>query len=128
MKKLIVYVEDEPDMIEMYRPALGEKGFQVLGALNAEKGLEVIRQKKPDLVLLDLMLKSEIDGWEVYRQMKADRSLSNIPVIIVTSRIQSTDEAEKLQMAKTDGYLNKPVTPKELIKAVERVLEGREWE
>ena len=80
-----------------------------------------MRQEKPDLILLDLMMPG-IDGWEVYRQMRADKELAEIPVIIVTAKAQSIDKVLGLQVAKVADYITKPFGPKELIGSIERVL------
>ena len=82
-----------------------------------------MRQKKPDLVLLDLMM-PDVDGWEVYRQMKADETLAAIPVIVVTARAQNIDKVLGLQVAKVDDYVTKPFGPKELLASVNRILEN----
>ena len=128
MKKRIVHVEDKPEVIEATRFLLKSKEYEVLGAIGGQKGLEVIKQEKPDLVILDLMMPG-MDGWEVYKQMKADRNLSNIPVIIYSARSQST-EAERLEMYKykRDEYLEKGISRQELIEAIERALTDRELE
>ena len=69
--KCILCVEDEPEMIDLIRLILGRRGFEVKGAAGGTEGLKMIRQDPPDLVLLDLMM-PDMDGWEVYQQMKAD--------------------------------------------------------
>jgi len=83
--------------------------------------LETIRQVKPDLVLLDLMM-PDMDGWEVYQQMKADEDLSDIPVIVVTAKAQSIDKVLGLHIAKVDDYVTKPFGPQELLASVQKVL------
>jgi DNA-binding response OmpR family regulator len=72
-------------------------------------------------VLLDLMM-PDVDGWEVYRQIKADEILSMIPVIAVTAKAQSIDRVLGLHIAGMDDFITKPFGPKELIASVERVL------
>ena len=78
--KCILCVEDEPEMIDLMRLILGRRGFEVKGASGGVEGLKMIREEKPDLVLLDLMM-PDMDGWEVYQQMKADEKTKGIPVI-----------------------------------------------
>ena len=94
-KKKVVCVEDEPEIIDLIKLILGRKGFDLTGATGGLEGLEAIRRIKPDLVLLDLMM-PDMDGWEVYQQMKADSELKNIPVIVVTSKILSEEEFNRL--------------------------------
>ena len=81
----------------------------------------MIRQESPDLVLLDLMM-PDMDGWEVYQQMKADEKTKNIPVIVVTAKAQSIDKVLGLHIAKVDDYIAKPFSPQDLMNSVEKVL------
>ncbi len=117
----ILCIEDEAEMIDLTRLVLEREGFEVIGAVGGSKGLEAIKTEKPDLVLLDLMM-PDMDGWEVYRQMKADKDLADIPVIVVTARAQSIDKVLGLQVAKVADYITKPFGPKDLIKSIRRVL------
>ena len=120
-KKKVLCVEDEPEMIELIKLILERKGFEVLGAVGGRQGLNTIRQEMPDLVLLDLMM-PDVDGWEVYRQMKADDELKDIPVIVVTAKAQSIDRVLGIHIAKVDDYVTKPFGPQELLQSVEEVL------
>jgi CheY-like chemotaxis protein len=86
----ILCIEDEPEMIDLIRIILGRRGFEVEGANGGEEGLEKIRNTPPDLVLLDLMM-PDMDGWEVYQQMKAEDATKDIPVIVVTAKAQSIE-------------------------------------
>lgn len=108
-------------MIELIRLILGRRGFNVSGAAGGLAGLRAVRESSPDLVLLDLMM-PDMDGWEVYRQMKADEATRYIPVIVVTARAQSVDKVLGLKVAKVDDYITKPFSPQELINSVERVF------
>jgi len=120
-KKRILCIEDEADMIDLTRLVLEREGYQVLGAVGGARGLEIIRLEKPDLVLLDLMM-PDVDGWEVYRQMKADKDLAQIPVIVITARAQSIDKVLGLQVAKVDDYITKPFGPTELLDSIHRIF------
>lgn len=120
-KKHILCIEDEPEMIELMRLVLEREGFEVTGAVGGEQGLAAMRQTKPDLILLDLMMPG-IDGWEVYRQMRADKELMDIPVVIVTAKAQSIDKVLGLQVAKVADYITKPFGPKDLINSIAKVL------
>ncbi len=119
--KTVVCIEDEPEMIALVRLILGRKGFKLVGAVGGREGLETVQQIKPDLVLLDLMM-PDMDGWEVYQQMKADDELRDIPVIVVTAKAQSIDKVLGLHIAKVDDYVTKPFGPQELLESVGRVL------
>jgi DNA-binding response OmpR family regulator len=119
--KTIVCIEDEPDMIHLIKLILKRKGYHVIGAHGGKEGLETIYKEKPGLVLLDLMM-PEMDGWEVYQQMKADPSTSEIPVIVVTAKAQSIDKVLGLHIAKVDDYISKPFSPQELVESIEHVI------
>ena len=121
-KKTVVCIEDEPEMIDLVKLILGRKGFELIGAVGGREGLETVRKLKPDLVLLDLMM-PDMDGWEVYQQMKADEELKTIPVIVVTAKAQSIDKVLGLHIAKVDDYVTKPFGPQELLQSVNKVLE-----
>jgi DNA-binding response OmpR family regulator len=115
-------VEDEPEMIDLMRLILGRRGFEVKGANGGAEGLKMAQESAPDLILLDLMM-PEMDGWEVYQQLKADEKTRNIPVIVVTAKAQSIDRVLGLHIAKVDDYIAKPFSPQELINSVEKVLQ-----
>jgi len=122
--KLILCIEDEQEMIDLIRLILSRRGFDVQGANSGEDGLAIIRKEHPDLVLLDLMM-PDMDGWEVYQQMKADDMTKNIPVIVVTARAQSIDKVLGLHIAKVDDYIAKPFSPQELLNSVDNVLAAK---
>ncbi|MBE9508978.1 MAG: response regulator [Chloroflexi bacterium] len=119
--KVVVCIEDEPEMIELVKLILGRKGFELVGAVGGREGLDTVRRLKPDLVLLDLMM-PDMDGWEVYQQMKTDSDLKDIPVIVVTAKAQSIDKVLGLHIAKVDDYVTKPFGPQELLESVNKVL------
>ncbi len=120
-KANILCIEDEAEMIDLIRLILGRRGYEVRGANGGRQGLELMRQERPDLVLLDLMM-ADMDGWEVYQHMKNDAALKEIPVIVVTAKAQSIDRVLGLHIAKVDDYITKPFSPQELLAAVDKVL------
>ena len=117
----IVCIEDEREMIDLVKLILSRYGYEVIGADGGRSGLETIRNHKPDLVLLDLMM-PDMDGWEVYQQMKADEEMKDIPVVVVTAKAQSIDKVLGLHIAKVDDYITKPFGPEELRASIERIL------
>jgi DNA-binding response OmpR family regulator len=125
--KRILVIEDEPEMIDLTRIVLEREGYEVIGAVGGTRGLELVKQIKPDLILLDLMM-PDIGGWEVYRQMKADAELEHIPVIVVTAKAQSIDKVLGLQVAKVDDYITKPFGPKELLESIKRIFNTKSKE
>lgn len=120
-KPTVVCVEDDPEIIELIRFILDRKGFEFIGAIGGREGLETMRRVKPDLVLLDLMM-PEMDGWEVYKQMKADDKLKDIPVIVVTADGQPITRVLGLHIAHVDDFITKPFGPQELVQSINKVL------
>ena len=121
IRRRVVYIEDEQEMIDLVKLILHRRGFEILGANGGREGLDLVRRELPDLVLLDLMM-PDMDGWDVYQQMKADESTQGIPVIVVTAKAQSIDKVLGLHIAKVDDYISKPFSPQELVDSVEKVL------
>lgn len=121
----IVYIEDDPEMIDLVSLILSKRGFQVKGANGGRHGLDLAKklavEAKPALILLDLMM-PDIDGWDVYQLLKSDDATRDIPVIIITAKAQSIDRVLGLHIAKVDDYISKPFRPQELIDSIERVL------
>jgi two-component system response regulator VicR len=120
-KGRILCIEDHPEMIDLMRLILERRGYEVQGAVGGKAGLEALRRDPPDLVLLDLMM-PEVDGWEIFRQLKASSELKKIPVVVVTAKAQGIDRVLGLQIAGVDDYITKPFGPKQLVASVERLL------
>lgn len=120
----VLCIEDEADIIDYIQFVVEREGFTFVSALGGQAGIETIRREKPDLVLLDIMM-PEVDGWDVFRLMKADEALQNIPVIAVTAKAQNIDKVFGLHIAKVDDYVTKPFGPQELVQSIRRVLEKR---
>ena len=117
----VVYVEDEPAMIDLITLILSRHGFEVAGALSGAEGLQLIRKTRPDLILLDLMM-PDMSGWDVYHALRADDELSHIPVIVVTARAATIDRTLGLRIAKVQDYITKPFSPAELVRRIGVVL------
>lgn len=122
--KRVVCIEDEQEMIDLVRLILSRRNIEVIGALGGPEGLEKIQEVEPDLVLLDLMM-PEMDGWEVYQQMKASEMMHDIPVIVVTAKAQSIDRVLGLHIARVDDYITKPFGPQELLESVQKVIDNK---
>lgn len=119
--KKIVYIEDEQEMIDLVSLILSRKGYDIIGANGGREGLDTVRQELPDLILLDLMM-PDLDGWDVYQQLKAEENTKDIPVIVITAKAQSIDKVLGLHIAKVDDYISKPFSPQDLVKSIERVF------
>jgi len=120
----ILVVDDDPDFVETTRIVLEQKGHKVLSASNGDESLQVIRSEKPDLVILDVIMSSILDGLNVTQELQNDPAHKDIPIIMVTS-IANTDYAE---LFPTDEYVNisafmtKPITPDQLLQQIDRLL------
>lgn len=121
--KKVVCIEDEQEMIELVKLILSQHGFEVIGAVGGQEGLDKVAEIRPDLVLLDLMMPG-IDGWHVYQKLRANPDLRDIPVIMVTAKAQSIDKVLGLHIARVNDYITKPFGPQELVQSVKRVLSG----
>ena len=117
----VVYIEDEQEMIDLVRIILSRKHYEVLGASGGREGLDLVKRTLPDAILLDLMM-PDMDGWEVFQQIKADETTRAIPVIVLTAKAQNIDKVLGLHIAKVDDYIAKPFTPKELLDSLEKFL------
>jgi DNA-binding response OmpR family regulator len=123
--KRVVYFEDESDMVELVRIILGREGYHVEGVREGQVGLQAIKEELPDIILLDLMM-PDMDGWEIFRQIKNDEATMNIPIIVITAKAQTVDKVLGLEIAKVDDYISKPFRPHELVERVKKVLSEQE--
>jgi DNA-binding response OmpR family regulator len=120
--KKVICIEDEPEMIDLFKLILGRRGYEVHGAHGGIAGLDLVEKISPDLILLDLMM-PDLDGWEVYHQLRASEANKNIPVIVVTAKAQNIDKVLGLHIVKVDDYISKPFSPQELLDSIDRVFE-----
>ncbi len=119
--KTVVYIEDDPEMIDLVTLIVGRRGFALKGAHGGREGLELVQKEPPDLILLDLMM-PDLDGWDVYKLLKANEVTRAVPVIIITAKSQAIDRVLGLHIAKVDDYISKPFRPQELLDSIEKVL------
>lgn len=112
-RKVVLVVEDEESILELLRYNLDKAGFTVIPAASGEEGLALARQRRPDLILLDLMLPG-IDGLEVCRQLKKSKETESIPVVMLTARGEEADIVAGLELG-ADDYLTKPFSPRVLL-------------
>jgi CheY-like chemotaxis protein len=117
----VVCIEDESEMIDLVSLILRKQRVQVVGALGGHQGLEKIRTEKPDLVLLDLRM-PVMNGWDVYKQMRASNDMKDIPVVVLTAMANSLDEPLNPKSNGIDDFITKPFRPMRLIESVNRAL------
>ena len=120
MKETILIVEDEKDIVKMLDYNLKKEGYKILVAHDGEDALDEANAKRPDLILLDLMLPG-VDGLEVCKQLKLERKTASIPVIMLTAKAQESDKVVGLELG-ADDYVTKPFSPRELIARIKAVL------
>lgn len=120
MDDTVLLVEDETDVVDLLRYHLRKAGFKVLIANSGSEGLETVRQNRPDVVVLDIMMPG-MTGLEVCRAMKADAELSKIPVLMLTAKSDVKDRVKGLETGAED-YVAKPFSPKEVVLRVQALL------
>ncbi|MDK2908555.1 MAG: two-component system, OmpR family, alkaline phosphatase synthesis response regulator PhoP [Bacteroidales bacterium] len=128
MKEIkILLVDDDIDFVFIQKAMLEKEGFQVVTAGDKIAGLERARAEKPDLAILDVMMNTEQEGYEMAREMKKDPALKNIPIIMLTS-VDAITGLNLKEMAKdpkwlpVEAYLEKPVQPQQLLGEIKKLL------
>jgi two-component system alkaline phosphatase synthesis response regulator PhoP len=116
MSKVLV-VDDDPGIVKLVRTYLEQVGFEVAVAYDGKKAMQIARNDRPDLVILDLML-PEMDGWDVCRALRKE---SDVPIIMLTARVEESDKLIGLELG-ADDYVTKPFSPRELVARVRSVL------
>ena len=115
--KTILVIDDEPKIVEISRDYLKAAGYEVLQAFDGPSGLSSARQAHPDLIVLDLMLPG-MDGFDVCRELRRE---SDVPIIMLTARVEETDKLIGLELG-ADDYITKPFSPRELVARVRTLL------
>lgn len=113
----ILVVDDEKRIVEIVKAYLEREGDKVISAYDGKSAIELARKEHPDLIVLDLML-PEVSGWDVCRTLRKE---SDIPIIMLTARDDTTDKIVGLELG-ADDYVTKPFDPKELVSRVRAVL------
>jgi DNA-binding response OmpR family regulator len=116
----VVVAEDEPALGRLITFKLQREAYEVKWANNGGAALDLVRQEKPDIVLLDVMM-PVLDGYQVLKKLKEDDNLKDIPVIMLTSKGQERDVVKGIELGAND-YIVKPFRPAELVARVKRLL------
>ena len=119
---LILIVEDNDKNLKLVRDVLQVKGYATIEAVNAEDGLVLARERKPDLILMDIQLPG-MNGIEALGVLRAEPATATIPVVAVTASVMAQDR-NKITEAGFDAYIGKPINLKEFLDTVRRVLEN----
>ena len=122
MSEKILVVEDEPRVVRLVSEVLEAVGYQVIAATSGGPAIEMVALEQPDLVLLDILLPHDLDGYEVCRRI---REFSEVPVIMLTAKAQEVDMLHGFDVG-ADDYLTKPFSAKELLARVRAVLRRTE--
>lgn len=123
-KKSILLVEDDEFLAELYATKLNLEGFEVDLAGDGEKGLKMVKEKNPDLVLLDIVL-PKMDGFEVLKEMKAGKITKNIPVILLTNLSQKDEVKRGLDLGADDYLIKAHFMPSEVIRKIKQALDKK---
>jgi CheY-like chemotaxis protein len=130
MEKLkILIVDDDPDLTEVLNVILTKANYTVLTASNKKVGMQQVQAEKPSLIILDVMMSTWQDGFEMSRELKNDPEFKHIPILILTSITEKTGvEFESSAGDRTwlpvNGFLSKPVDPEILLSEIEKLLQG----
>jgi two-component system KDP operon response regulator KdpE len=117
-KQRILIVDDEPKLVYLVRQVLSALGYEVLAASSGAQAIEMVAIEQPDLMILDIVLLGELDGYETARRV---REFSNIPIIMLTAKVRESDMLRGFD-AGVDDYITKPFSSKELIARIRAVL------
>lgn len=124
-KAKILVVDDDPDFVEAMRLTLEPNDYQVVSAASGDEGLAKVRSEAPDLVILDVIMSSVLDGLQMSQRMQEDTANKKIPILMVTS-IANTDYAALFptdEYISIDGFLSKPVAPDVLLQRISELLD-----
>ena len=126
MAKKVLIVDDEPDAVDFTKEVVEGEGYTVVVASDGGKGLAAMRREKPDLVILDVQM-PDMDGFEVFQEMKRDESLKTLPVVMLTGIREkvgigfSADEMKDYMGERPNDYIEKPIDPAKLRDAVKKI-------
>ena len=117
----VLVVEDNPNNMKLISMVLNRHGYETIGAVTGEEGVEKAGAEKPDMILMDIML-PDIDGLETTRRIRKIESMQKIPIIAITSYAMAGDR-EKILEAGCNGYFEKPINPLTIMNDIEKIVE-----
>ncbi len=124
IRKRILVIEDDRDIVELVRYNLEKDGFQVTTAGDGSTGIAQLRKAAPDLLILDLML-PKLSGLEVCKEVRRDAAIARLPIVMLTARGEEADRVVGLELG-ADDYVTKPFSPRELVARVKSLLRRTE--
>lgn len=120
-KKKILLIEDEKIIVELLEKKLIQEGYQVVVARDGDKGLEKIREEKPDLILLDIVMPQR-DGFQVMEELRDDKELNSIPIVIISNSGQPVELDRAKELGADDWLIKTEFDPAEVLEKVEKNL------
>lgn len=118
----VLVVDDEADVLLLCRVNLEFEGYEVIEAHDGEEAMEKVHAERPDIVLLDVMM-PKMDGWQVLAALKADPETADVPVVMLTAKVQDQDQIRGWSGGAAD-YITKPFSPLALSQVLENVLQN----
>lgn len=123
----ILIIDDDPDIVKSMKVVLESRKYQVFSASNGKEGLQKTKEVKPDVIILDIIMETGDEGFDVAREIRKDQNFKNIPILMLTSIKERTGfdfkkEAGDEVWLPVDDYCEKPLKPKELIEKVDALL------
>jgi len=126
MAHKILIVDDDRDFVEISRATLESKGYQVVPAYDGKEGLEKALKEDPDLIVLDVVMTTKTEGFEVARQMREHESLKKTPIVMVTAIREKMDISSKIELDENwlpvTEFIEKPFPPHKLLKKIDQLL------
>ena len=126
MKHKIIIIDDDIDLVEAMRLTLENSGFDVIDAQDGERGIEMVREQLPDLVILDVMMGTQDEGFHVAYQIRANKDTQDLPIIMLTAVGQETgfdfDREKDEEFLPVNEFLEKPINPETLVELVRKHL------
>jgi DNA-binding response OmpR family regulator len=119
--KSILLIEDDPFVVDIYTKKLTEAGFLVEVAQDREETLKKISEKKPDLLLLDIVLPN-IDGWDLLREIKEDLVFKDLKVAILSNLGQKADVEKGMELGATRYFIKAHYTPTQVVEEIKKML------
>ncbi len=124
MSHKILIVDDDIDLVEVLRIVLESHGYEVIDAQDGDRGYLLIEREKPDLIILDVMMRTEDEGFYIAEKIRSQPDIANIPIIILTAVCQQTGYQYKKNddVLPVDEFIEKPVMPNTLIEIIEKYI------
>ena len=123
MPKTILFIEDESALQKTFGEVLSQEGYQMISALDGEIGLRLAKDKKPDLILLDLIL-PKVNGFDVLKKLKEDKETKDIPIIVLTNLEEMGDVDKAIELGATTYLVKASYSLKEVVEKIKKTLGG----